>query len=54
MDDAGGLDGQEIFKVKLFAGNGVLAVLLDVLLDQPLLENSACLLRNDRLFGSLT
>lgn len=52
--DAGGLDGQEVFEVELIAGDGVLAVLLDVLLDQPLLENSARLLRNDRLLGSLT
>lgn len=52
--DAGGLDGKEVFEVELFAGDGVLAILLNVLLDQSLLEDSARLLRDDGLLGSLT
>lgn len=53
-NDPGRLDGQEVFEVELIASDGILAILLNVLFDQPLLENSASLLRNDRLVGSLT
>lgn len=54
LDDAGGLDWEEVFEVKLVAGDWVLAILLDVFLYQPFLEDSARLLRNDRLLRSLT
>lgn len=54
LDDAGGFDGQEVLEVEFVTGDGVLAVLLDVLLDEALLEDGACLLGNDWLLGSLT
>lgn len=33
LHDSGGLDKEEVFEVELFAGDRVLAVLLDVFLD---------------------
>lgn len=41
VDDSGGLDGQKILEVELVAGDGILAVLFDILLDESLFEDGA-------------